>query len=108
MQTYQRGRKKLYLWFQLVTPGQWEGREFFMVCNVPANGRWGPSHKFWNAYVLAFGEQPRRRDRMSTAVFRGKVFRARFRKVLFDYRQRKRTLEQQYSVIDVLLEKVAG
>ena len=56
----------------------------------------------------AFGEQPRRRDRMSTAVFRGKVFRARFRKVLFDYRQRKRTLEQQYSVIDVLLEKGGG
>jgi hypothetical protein len=35
MQTYQRGRKKLYLWYQLITPGQWEGREFFMVCNMP-------------------------------------------------------------------------
>jgi hypothetical protein len=75
------GQEKAFLWFKLMTAGQWFGEELFMVCTVAPKGRWGPSSKYWCAWVLANGERPKRSDRMSTAVFRGKVFRARIRTV---------------------------
>ena len=104
----QFGRPKLYLWFQMVTPGKWVGERFYMPCNEPPNGRVGPSSKFWLAWVLAAQRRPNRADRMSTAIFKNKVFRARMRKVLKTARQIERTPAQQYSVVDELLEVRAG
>jgi hypothetical protein len=45
---------------------------------------------------------------MSTAVFRGKVFRARIRTVLKTAKQTDRTPAQRYSVIDELVERLTG
>lgn len=105
-QTHQWNSDKVVLWFEMLTPGQWEEAEFFMACNVRLDGKWGPSHKFAQAWILANGERPKRRDRMSTKVFRDKVFRARMRAVTKDANQRDRTPAQQYSVVDELLEQV--
>ena len=99
---------KIYLWFQMITPGEWHGKEFYMACPVAPKGRWKPSHKYWLMWVLAAGEQPTRTDRISTAVFRNKVFRVRMRKVLKTAKQTDRTPAQQYSVVDVLLEVLVG
>ncbi len=104
----QYGRPKVYLWFRLITPGDWHGQEFYMPCNVVLNGRWTASCKFWQAWVLAAGRRPTRADRMSTSVFRNKVFRVRMRKVLKTAKQTDRTPAQQYSVIDELLEARTG
>jgi hypothetical protein len=103
-----RGRQKAYLWFRMLTPGEWCAQEFYMACNVAPNGRWTASYKFWNAWVLAAGRRPTRADRMSTAVFKNKVFRVRMRKVLKTAKQTDRTPSQQYSVVDELLEVVVG
>ena len=105
---YQWGRLKLFLWFKMGTPGDWVGREFFMACNVAPSGKWGPSSKFWLMWVLAADRRPSRADRMSTAVFKNKVFRARMRKVLKTSKQINRTSAQQYSVVDELLEVTVG
>jgi len=99
---------KVFLWFKLITPGDWYGQEFYMACNVPSNGRWTASCKFWQAWVLATGERPARPNRMSTSVFRNKVFRVRLRKVLKTAKQIARTPAQRYSVIDELLEAQTG
>ena len=99
---------KVYLWFKLITPGEWCGEEFYMACSMPESGRLGPSSKFYQAYVLAHGQRPKRVDRLSTAVFKNKVFRVRMRQVLKTVKQTKRTEAQRYSVIDDLLEILAG
>lgn len=104
----QYGRAKLYLWFQMQTPGEWVKQGFYMVCNVAPSGKWGPSSKFWLSWVLAAGRRPRRADRMSTAIFKHKVFRAKMRKVLKTSKQIERTPAQQYSVVDELLEVTVG
>ena len=99
---------KVFLWFQMTTAGEWVGQEFFMACNVVPNGRWTASCKYWQAWVLAAGKRPSRVDRMSTTVFRNKVFRARMRKVLKTSKQTDRTPAQQYSVVDELVEIMVG
>jgi hypothetical protein len=103
-----RGRLKCYLWFKLMTPGEWVGKEFCMNCTVKRNGKWAVSSKYWKAWVLAAGRRPNRADRMSTNVFKGKVFRARFHTVVETADQDPRTPEQQYSVIAELLEVMTG
>lgn len=104
----QWGQDKIILWFKLNTPGEWLNEEFFMACNVPPKSKWTPSCKFWRAFVLANGKRPARRDRLSTGVFKNKVFRVKMRRVTRDSRQQALTAAQQYSVIDNLLEVLAG
>ena len=103
------GHEKLFLWFVLQTHGPWINERFYMVCKVASKGKWTPSSKFWRMWVLANGKQPARHDRLSTKVFRNKIFRARIRKVMNTSKQHiPRTFDQQYSVIDELLEVKAG
>ncbi len=99
---------KLFLWFRILTAGEWQGRELFMACNMPPNGRFGTSSKFLCMWVLAAGHKPARLDRMSIAVFRNKVFRAKVRTVKQTSKQVERNKHQQYSVIDLLLEVLVG
>lgn len=102
-------QKKLFLWFVLQTHGPWFGEQFYMVCTVADKGKWRPSSKYWRNWVLANGKQPNRDDRLSTKVFRNKVFRARFRKVVKTSKPNiVRPPELQYSVIDELLGVNAG
>lgn len=98
--------EKIYLWFKIITPGNWIGQKLYMACAIPEKGKWRPSHKFYLAWVLTAGRRPNRvdRNRMSTKVFRNKVFRARIRTVTRTAKQMIRTTAQQYSVIDELLE----
>jgi hypothetical protein len=107
-QTSYRGRQKVYLWFKMLTPGEHCGREFYMACNVAPKGKWTASYKFWVAWVLAEGRRPTRVSRMSVNVFKNKVFRARMRTVRKTANQTERTPAQQYSVVDELLEIMAG
>lgn len=103
-----RGRQKVYLWFKMITPGDSYGHEFYMACNVAPKGKWTPSYKFWQTWVLASGKRPTRADRMSTSVFRNKIFRARMRVVRKTATQLDRTPAQQYSIVDELLEVMVG
>lgn len=99
---------KLFLWFRIVTAGEWYGQDIYMACNVAPNGRWTPSSKFYMAWVLAAAKRPNRRDRLSTNVFRNKIFKARVKVVATTAKRINRTPEQQYSVIEDLLEVCAG
>ena len=103
-----RGREKAYVWVRLITPGPFCGQLFFMACNVAPKGKWTASYKFWRMWVLAAGRRPPRPNRISTNVFRNKVFRARLRTVTKTATQSDRTPAQQYSVVDEFLEVMAG
>ena len=32
---------KVYLWFEIITPGDWIGQKFYMACPVAQQGKWG-------------------------------------------------------------------
>ena len=100
------GGMKVYLHFQIVSPGEFHGKECYMACNVKQDGKWGASSKFYQAWVLAAGRKPDRFDRMSTKVFRDKVFLAQVRVVTTNARNLVRSHLLQYSVIDDLLERL--
>jgi hypothetical protein len=104
----QWGQQKIFLWFKMITPGNWISESFYMVCTVPPNCRWTPSCKYWRVWVLANGTRPNRRDRMSTAVFRHKIFRVRLRTVRKNAKQIALSPAQQYSVVDELLDVQTG
>ena len=100
---------KMFLHFKVVEPGEWFGESLWMACNVPK--RPGPGSKFVQAWMLATGGRPPRREKPSTTVFRGKIFFARTRVVRQasdGKRVRPRLPQQQYSVIDELIEIAAG
>ena len=102
------GQEKLYLWFTITTPGEFLRTNLVMSCNVPPKGKWRLSHKYYRTWVLAAGRRPVRRDRISTAVLRNKIFRARIANVTTTSKNTRRTPAMQYSKIDELLEVVAG
>jgi len=77
-----------------------------MACNIKQDGKWGASSKFYQAWVLAAGRRPDRFDRMSTRVFRGKLFLAKVRTVEKTAKNVPRHPLLHYSIIDDLLERL--
>lgn len=102
------GREKAFVIFRLTTPGDYFGVELFMSCTIPAHGRWARSSKFYMAWLMAAGKEPTRRDRLSTRIFAGKLFRVRVRTVKRTWQNAPLPPHLQYSIIDCLLEVVAG
>jgi|CXWL01.1.fsa_nt_gi hypothetical protein len=102
------GRPKIFLIFKIVTAGPSFGVELFMSCTVATNGRWARSSKFLMAWMIAAGTEPPRRDRLSTRIFEGKLFRVRVRTVKRTWQNALLPPHLQYSIIDCLLEVVAG
>jgi hypothetical protein len=101
-------QQKLYLWFEIITPGDFFGQTFFMPFNVPPKEKWTASSKYWKTWVFVANRRPTRADRMTTRIFRGRVFRVRMRIVCKSADQRERTPAQQYSVVDEILEVKTG
>jgi len=103
------GREIIFLWFQIVDFGECQGEELYMACSAPKKSKKGKvatSNKYYQAWVLAAGRRPDRYDRMSTKVFRGKVFLAKVRAVTTNAKNVVRPPLLQYSVIDALLERL--
>lgn len=105
-----KNRKRIFLWFRIVTAGAQHGVELYLVCPCPANGgkKFGIGSKLFAAAAVALGHFPKRRDRLSTHLFAGKVFLARTRTVTADSDQKLRQPRDHYSVIDQLLRLDAG
>lgn len=105
-------RWKIFLWFQVMTPGDHLGQKLYMGCTAPGKGRMALGSKYWLAWTVAAGRRPQRRDRLSTSAFRGKVFLARVRTVKKktdkDGYHTARLPEQYYSTIDELIERCTG
>ncbi len=105
-------QQKVFLWFKIITAGDHVGKRLYFVANVPSKDRMAMSSRYWQAWTLAAGRRPKRRDKLSTSVFRKKVFLGRVRtvkkKVDKDSKHTARAPEQQYSVIDELIQVCAG
>ncbi len=101
------GREKIFLWFQILDCGDFQGEELYLACNAPIKrkrGKMPSSNKYYQLWVLSAGRKPDRFDRMSTKVFQGKVFLVQVRNVITNAKNVTRPQLLQYSVIDSLLE----
>ena len=96
-------QQKIYLWFRLTWPLAVLNEVVFKAYNKPARHKRAISSHFYRDWVLANGDPPKRGDRMSTRVFKGKIFKLRLRTVATNARQEQLAPEQQYSVIDRLI-----
>jgi hypothetical protein len=101
-------RQKVFLHFRIMDQGAYLDRALFMIVTFPTHGRLSLSSKYLREWSLAAGTRPTRRDRLSTQVFRHKVFLARVRTVTKDHLRQERPRHAQYSVIDTLLEVRTG
>lgn len=105
------GREKIFLWFQIIDFGESQGEVLYMACNAPKKSKKGKvatSNKYYQAWVLAAGRKPDRFDRMSTKIFREKVFLAKVRAVTTNAKNLPRPLLLQYSIIDDLLDRLTN
>ena len=102
------GRSRAFLHFRVIQPGEHFGVLLFMAVTLPANGRFSMSSKYLQQWSLAAGKRPSRHDRLTTRVFRNKIFLARVRTVTQDHDSKEREATWHYSVIDKLVEVRAG
>lgn len=103
------GSEKFYLWFQILSQGDFQGEELYMACNAPKKtkrGKVATSNKYYQSWVLAAGRKPNRYDRMNTKVFRGKVILLNIRTVTKNANNLPLPSFLQYSVIDDVLERL--
>lgn len=97
-------RERLFLWFQISTPGPYLKMELYLVCPCPEeNKAFGLGSKLMAAYYVAVGHLPRRRDRISTSVFKSKMFRFSTRTVSKNKDGKPRPPQDHYSVIRELI-----
>lgn len=105
-----KNRERWFLWFQIVTPGDYFGTELYHSCPYPKKGgkHFGLSSNLVAAATIALGQRPKRRDRITTRIFEGKVFLANTRTVTLDQDGKQRHAGDHYSVIEKLLSLEAG
>jgi hypothetical protein len=99
---------KALLHFKIIEPGDYLNINLLLSMNLPTNGQSRPSSKWVQHWCLAAGRRPERHDRMSTKVFRNKVFLARVKTVRTNWKNLPLPKECHYSAIDCLLEVRTG
>lgn len=101
---------KVFLWFRIQSFGEWHGLHLFMPCNLQAVGKVSTRSKYYRNWVVAAGKKPDRfdRKRMTTRIFKGKVFLARVVTVKKDQKRLPLPPELHYSKIEGLLNSLTG
>jgi hypothetical protein len=92
--------ERLVLTFE-IKQGPYDGRWLEFYCEINT----GKVSRFRDAWEIAAGKPAQRRDRMPLYVFKNHLFRVRVRTCKTD--RLGRTRPRPYSVIDVILEKIA-
>ncbi|NOS83152.1 MAG: hypothetical protein HOP32_16380 [Nitrospira sp.] len=97
-------RERWFIWLAISMPGPHLKKELYLSCPCPERGGpFGLSSKLVKAVTIATGALPERRDRITTKVFKGKLFRFQTRTVKHDKDEVLRPKSEHYSVIDKLL-----
>ena len=106
---------KMFLRFKIVDPGQYMDRELFMAMNLIDTKTGKPfkkvprGSKYFEQWVIANNNiHPRRKDRMSSAIFKNGIFEAFVRTVKPKFPDgTEKPGSFHYSVVDYLKSKVS-
>lgn len=99
--------KRLYLHFKIIA-GEYSETKIFGIYNY--NYKSFPrGSKYYTDWSIANGALPRRADRMSTRIFKGKVFLVKIRDAIPRYDDGTPKPEMfHYSVVDRIMERLTG
>lgn len=106
---------KIFIWFEIIDPGQYMGTKLFMPMNLTDKKTDLPfkkvprGSKYFHQWVIANNNiLPRRKDRMSSAIFKNGIFIAVVRTVKPTFPDGTEKPECfHYSVVDYLKRKVS-
>ena len=102
------GRENVYIKCR-VFEGPCHDIELFLVCTYHPKAELTPRHKYYQQWTLAAGKPPSKGERLHFGVFKNKMFRVLVRNTQKRHRSGRIMADcVQYSVIDSIIEKVAG
>ena len=100
--------RKLFVRFK-IHGGEYHGTELFMVCRYPKGEKISHRYKLYQQWALALGRRPRKKERFSMHLFKGKLYRVSVKDT-----QRKLSNNAlvpdylQYSVVETIIETLVG
>jgi hypothetical protein len=101
--------RKLFLSFRIVDPGEHHGLEIFQAYNIPYDRKTKPGSKYYKTWVIVNGyRKPSRNAQMSPRLFVNKIFRVKTRTVKPLHNGKPMPQHFWYSVVDYIIEIVAG
>ena len=102
-------RVRIFLWFQIATPGDYFGKRLYFCCPGPGQQKkFGIGSKFMEALSIALGHWPTRLDRLTTRHFRSKYFRVRVTTVKLNRDKKEKPPDAWYSKIEKIIALEAG
>ena len=101
--------KKLFLHFKITELGEHHGKVIFEAFNMPYNGRIKQGSKYYKTWVMVNDwNPPSRNAKMSPRLFLKKVFKVKTRTVKPEHNKKPMPDSFWYSVVDEIVEVVAG
>jgi hypothetical protein len=101
--------RKLFLHFQIITEGEYHGMRLFHAFNLPYNMKIKAGSKYYKTWVMVNGwMKPSKNAKMSPRLFLNKVFKVRTRTVKPKHNDKLMPESFHYSVVDELIEVIAG
>lgn len=103
----QGGDKRLFFEFVIIE-GKYCGAQLFMVCLRYRKLR--TRHKLYNQWALVLGRKPNDGERLNRKIFEKKAYLISVRNTDKKFSKINRTMPDflQYSVVDTILEVIAG
>jgi hypothetical protein len=98
---------RLFLTFQVVENGPYQGKLTFKSYNVSTNGKVRPQSKYFRDWCRAYGARPSKNAQMSPRVFLNRIFKAKVvTKHLLDFETKEPIVsdETRYSYVEEILD----
>lgn len=104
----QGGDKRLFIEFVIIE-GKFAGVQLFMVCPTPS-GKLRIRHKLYNQWAIVLGRKPHKGERFNRKIFEKKMYKVSVRNTRKKFSGTGRIMPEylQYSVVDEIIEVVAG
>jgi hypothetical protein len=101
--------KKLFLHFRIVEQGEHHGKEIFMAFNMRYDDRIKQGSKYFKTWCMVNGwKMPSRNAKMSPRLFLNKIYRVETRTVKPKHHDKPMPEAFWYSIVDEIVEVVAG
>ena len=101
--------RKMFLYFKIIDSGEHHGKLIFQAFNMPYNGKIKTGSKYYKTWVMVHGwQKPSRNAKMSPKLFLDKVYKIKTRTAKPKHNGKDMPDKFGYSVVDEILEVVAG
>jgi len=101
--------RKTFLFFKILDHGPHFGKQIFMAFNMPFDKKIKTGSKYYKTWCMVNGwKKPSKNAKMSPKLFKNKIYRIKSRTVKPKHYRDEMPKDFWYSVVDGILEVVAG